>query len=135
MKAQGTYKVKKWEENQYAEISSNMKMAKASVEYSFEGEIEGDAFMEYLMYYKYYDSIDPHKSSAVYTGLMRFEGKLHGKEGSFVIADQGKFENGLAESSLQIINGSGMGELKGISGTGKYSADKDGAQFKLEYDL
>lgn len=135
MKAQGTYKVKKWEENQYAEISSEMKMAKATVEYSFEGEIEGNGLMEYLLFYKYYDSNDPHKSSAVYTGLMRFEGKLQGKAGSFVISDQGKFENGLADSSLQIISGSGTGELRGITGTGKYSADTNGANAELEYNL
>ena len=34
LKAKGTYGVKKWEENVYEQISSEMKMTKASVEYS-----------------------------------------------------------------------------------------------------
>ncbi len=135
MKAEGIYKVKKWDEKPYEEMSAEMKMTKASVEYSLEGEIQGTAFLEYLMFYKYFDQNDPHNSSAVYTGLMKFEGKLQGKEGSFVIEDKGKFENGLADSSLQIISGSGLGGLKGITGTGKYIADKEGARLKLEYTL
>ena len=135
MNASGTYKVKKWEENPYREISPEMKMTKASVEYSIEGEIEGSAALEYLMYYKYFNVDDMHKSSAVYIGLMRFEGKLNGKEGSFIIKDDGLFENGTAGSSLQIIAGSGLGELKNIKGTGQYSATAAGANIEFEYSL
>jgi len=126
MKAKGTYAVKKWEENPYEQISSEMKMTKASIEYLMSGEINGKALVEYLMF---------HKSSALYIGLIRFVGNVQGKEGSFVIEDHGTFENGAASSTLQIISGSGMGELKGIQGTGRYSATRDGAQIELDYNL
>jgi hypothetical protein len=135
MIVKGTYSVKKWEENEYRRISDEAKMTRASVEYAVTGQIEGTASLEYLMYYKYFNADDPHKSSAVYKGLMRFEGKLNGKAGTFVVEDSGKFENGLAGSSLLIITGSGTGELKGIEGTGTYSATKDGAQIELDYTL
>lgn len=135
MKAKGTYAVKKWEENPYEQISSEMKMTKASVEYLVSGQINGSAFVEYLMFYKYFDADDQHKSSAVYIGLIRFVGNLQGKAGSFVIEDRGTFENGSAGSTLQIINGSGTEELKGIQGAGRYSATKDGAQIELDYSL
>lgn len=135
MKAKGTYGVKKWEENVYEQISSEMKMTKASVKYSIEGEINGKANVEYLMFYKYYDANDQHKSSAVYIGIMRFTGSLQGKEGSFAIEDHGTFENGEANSTLQIIAGSGMGELKSIQGTGRYSANQNGAQIELDCTL
>lgn len=135
MKAKGTYQVKKWEENVYEQISAEMKMTKASVEYSMSGEINGKTDVEYLMFYKYFSAEDQHKSSAVYTGILRFTGSLQGKEGSFVIEDHGTFENGEAHSTLQIIAGSGIGELKGIQGTGLYSADKNGAQIELDYTL
>jgi hypothetical protein len=36
---------------------------------------------------------------------------------------------------LQIIAGSGMGELKSIEGTGWYGANQDGAQMELDYTL
>ncbi len=135
MKIKGSYTVKNWEENDYEKVSSEMKMTKASVEYLINGEIEGNASVEYLMFYKYFDSNDPHKSTAVYTGLMKFEGKLQGKEGSFVMEDSGTFENGLASSSLKIINSSGIGELKGIEGSGHYSASKEGAFIELDFTL
>ena len=99
------------------------------------GEINGLSTVEYLMYYKYYDVNDQHKSSAVYIGLLKFAGSIQGKEGSFVIEDHGTFEKGGASSTLQIITGSGMGELKNIHGTGRYSADKDGALIELDYTL
>ena len=135
MKAIGTYTVKKWEEKLYDQISSEMKMTKATVEYSMSGQIEGSAHVEYLILYKYFDEHDQHKSSAMYIGLIRFTGKIQGKEGNFVFEDHGTFENGAASSTLQIIAGSGMGELKGIQGTGRYSANQDGAHIELDYNL
>jgi hypothetical protein len=135
MKAKGTYVVKKWEENAYEQISSEMKMTKASVEYSMSGDINGKALVEYLMFYKYFDAKDQHKSSATYIGLMRFVGIIHGKEGSFLMEDRGIFENGKASSALQIITGSGMGELKSLQGSGRYSANQDGIQIELDYNL
>jgi hypothetical protein len=135
MKAVGTYGVKKWEENAYEQISSEMKMTKASVEYSMSGEIIGKALVEYLMFYKYFDAKDQHKSSAIYIGLMRFAGKVHGKEGSFVIEDHGTFENGGANSTLHIVAGSGQEDFKSIHGTGRYSADHNGAHIELDYNL
>ncbi len=135
MKAIGTYTVKKWDEKLYDQITSEMKMTEATVEYSMSGQIEGKGAVEYLMFYKYFDENDQHKSSAMYIGLIRFVGKVLGKEGSFVIEDHGTFENGAASSTLKIIAGSGIGELKGIQGTGRYSANQDGAHIELDYNL
>ena len=135
MKAEGTYGVKKWEENVYEQISSEMKMTKASVAYSMSGEILGNALVEYLMFYKYFDAKDQHKSSAIYVGLIRFVGSVKGKEGSFAIEDRGTFESGAASSTLQIISGSGTGELHGIQGAGRYSANQYGAHIELDYIL
>lgn len=135
MKAIGTYSVKKWEETLLDQISSEMKMTKSSVEFSMGGQIDGKAFVEYLMFYKYYDENDQHKSSAMYIGLIRFVGKVHDKAGNFVIEDHGTFENGAASSKLKIIEGSGLGELKGINGIGRYSANHEGAQIELDYSL
>ena len=135
MKAKGTYSVKKWEENAGEKTASEQKITKASVEYAISGEINGKAIVEYLMYYKYFDPNDQHKSSATYIGLMGFTGSILGKEGSLVIEDHGTFENGSAKSTLQIITGSGTEELKGMEGTGYYSADQNGFQIELDYIL
>lgn len=135
MNAHGNYTVTKWEENSYDQISPNAKLSKASVEYQFTGEIEGKASVEYLMFYSHFDASDPHKSSAAYAGLIRFQGTLKDKSGSFVLHDQGTFNAGTASSDLRIAAGSGTGALQGISGTGKYRANREGYYFELEYDL
>jgi Protein of unknown function (DUF3224) len=135
MKAKGTGIVKHWEEKTHEQISPHMKMTKASVEYAFEGEINGKALVEYLMFYRYVDPEDQHKSSATYVGLMAFSGKLSGKEGSFVLEDTGTFDSGTAVSTLRIISGSGLGELNQITGTGNYRANQAGHLIELDYSL
>jgi hypothetical protein len=135
MKAKGTYTVKKWDEKIYDHTSFDSKMSKASVEFEVSGEISGKIFIEYLMYYKYFNEKDQHSSSAHYIGLMKFEGSLHGIDGSFIAEDNGDFENGVATSKLQILIDSGMGNLTGLSGKGRYTADKEGAAIELDYSL
>ena len=135
MKAKGIYTVKKWNETTYDQISPLMKMTRASVEYAFSGEIVGSASVEYLMFYSHFDEKDQHGSSASYAGLIRFSGTLAGRQGSFVMKDEGTFEGGLAASALQICEGSGTGSLAGIAGTGMYRADKTGFQCEIDYTL
>lgn len=135
LKAKASYSVKKWEEGTYRQISSEMKMTKASVVYEFSGDLRGIASVEYLMFYRHFDPNDQHKASASYVGLIHFEGNLSGKSGSFVLEDNGTFEGGSANSSLRIAEGSGTGALKDIHGTGRYVANKDGFHLELDYDF
>lgn len=135
MKAQGTYTVKKWVENTYDQISPEMKMTRASIEYALSGEIEGIASVEYLMFYRHVDAKDQHKSSASYAGLLRFNGVVAGSQGSFVMKDDGTFEGGTAVSALRVCEGSGTGSLAGITGTALYRAGQEGYHFELEYKL
>jgi hypothetical protein len=135
MKAQGTYTVKKWVENTYDQISPEMKMTRASIEYALSGEIEGIASVEYLMFYRHVDAKDQHKSSASYAGLLRFNGVVAGSQGSFVMKDDGTFDGGTAVSALRVCEGSGTGSLAGITGTALYRAGQEGYHFELEYTL
>lgn len=135
MKARSTYTVKKWEENIYDQISPEQGMSKASIEFEMKGELEGKASVEYLMFYKSIDPNDQHNSLAVYTGLMRFTGKVNDKTGSFVMEDHGTFEKGTANSTLEIISGSGTDELKNIKGTGNYIANQEGFRLELDYEM
>jgi hypothetical protein len=60
---------------------------------------------------------------------------LGGKKGTFVLEDHGTYEKGAANSVLEVIRGSGTGELRGITGMGSYSASQSGAELELDYDL
>ena len=135
MKVNGSYKVAKWQEAPFDEISPNSRLTRASVEYECSGGIEGKAAVEYLMFYSHFDAKDQHNSSATYVGLIRFEGKINGKRGGMVLRDNGAFQGGTASSELQIAAGSGSGELKGITGKGIYRADRNGCSIELSYDV
>lgn len=134
MKATATYSPTKWDEKPY-EQSSTTKLTKASVEFAFKGQIEGQGLVEYIMFYKSFDETDPHKATASYVGLIRFKGRLDGKNGSFVLEDRGVFEGGEANSILTIIAGSGTDELRGITGTGTYTATEKGSRCELTYEV
>ena len=135
MKVTGSYKPTKWDEEDVHEIAENKKITKASVEFTVTGETEGIASLEYLMYYNYSDPNDQHKSDARYIGFVPFDGMLCGKVGTFAMADRGAFSKGEATSSLTIIEGSGAHELTGITGGGKYSANKDGAVMEITFEV
>jgi hypothetical protein len=135
MKAKGTYTVKKWEESTVQQVTPEKKMTRASVEYGFNGEIEGKGLVEYLMFYAHFDPKDQHNSSASYVALVCFEGTLSGKSGSFVLEDNGSFEGGVAKSTLRIAKGSGTGQLVDIHGTGTYLANQEGYHIELEFDF
>ena len=135
MKAIATASPVKWDEKPYDQMPAPMRTTKASVEFGFKGEVEGVGHTEYIMFYKVFDEKDPHKSTARYIGLTRFEGSVNGKRGGFVYEEQGTFEAGTAKSSVTILPGSGTDGLKGISGTGTTSATQKGSQFELNYEL
>ena len=135
MQAIADYTPTKWDEKPYLSISGNQKMTKASVEMVFTGPMQGKAAVEWLMYYSDFDEKDPHKAVAKYVGLIRFEGKLDGKTGSFVMEDQGEYEAGKARSVSTIITGSGTGELKSIRGDAKSMATPKTCSIELNYSL
>ncbi len=137
MKATGTFRPTKWDEKTIDQISIQQKMTKASVILTFDkgGAIEGEADVEWLMFYSHADEKDQHNSMASYIGLIRFIGSLNGKSGSFVMDDRGTFEAGEAKSEMVIVAGSGTGELVGITGTAESRSSANKASFEIEYEL
>jgi len=123
---------KKWDEKPYDVIENRMKSTKVSAEFAFSGDLEGTASVEYLMFYKAFDPVDPHRSVAQYVGLIQFSGTLKGKFGSFAMIDNGTYEAGAAISKASLVAGSGTGELSKITGEGGYKADQTGCTWQLE---
>ncbi len=135
MRISGNYSVKKWDEKPYDVFEDRMKETKASVEYSFSGDMEGTANVEYLMFYKSFDLKDPHNAVAEYVGLIKITGSVRGRSGTFALTDNGRFEGGTARSTLAIIPSSGTGGLSNISGTEKYEADRSKYAWELDVTL
>ncbi len=135
MKASATFLQTKWDEKPYDDLPKPTRMTKASVEFSFKGQMEGQGHTEFIMFYKEYDERDPHKATAVYVGLTRFTGCVNGKSGSFVMEERGTFEGGAAKSTTTIISGSGTGDLKDVAGSGYGISTQTSSELSLEYAL
>jgi hypothetical protein len=135
MRLYGTYVPAQWDEKTIEVIEDHKKLTRVTAEFAFEGDIEGIAKVEYLMFYSSFDPEDMHKAHAQYVGQIRIIGVLQGRSGSFVVNDMGSFVGGVATSELSIISGSGTGQLAGISGVGEYAADQKGCTWEMEVSL
>ncbi len=128
-RATGTFEIKNWDEKTYEEIGGGAKLTRASVKKSFQGDIEGEGRIEYLMAYR-------EDGTASYVGLERIVGRLGGKSGSFVLQHVGTFEGGVAKTTFTIVPGSGTGELRGLKGEGRFAVGHEPPfPMTLDYDV
>ena len=126
-KIQATFAIKAWDEKPYDEFDGGRKLTRANVKKTFHGDIEGDSSLEYLMLYR-------EDGSASFIGLERVSGKLGDRSGSFVLEHRGTFENGVAQSTWQVVPGSGTGDLRRLSGEGFGTAGhSEEIAFTLDY--
>lgn len=128
--ATGKFAIKSWDEKPYAELAEGGKLTRASVTQAFQGDIDADGALEYLMAYR-------PDGTAEYVGLARIEGRLGGRSGSFVLRLTGGFENGLARAQWSVVTGAGTGGLQTLRGQGGFDAvhGQSEVPYYLEYDL
>ncbi|HMB67976.1 MAG TPA: DUF3224 domain-containing protein [bacterium] len=127
--ATATFKVTGWDERPYDEMSNGPRLTRATVTKTFEGEVEGEGSVEYLMTH-----LDD--GGASFVGLERVVGRVGGREGTFVLQHSGTFEDGTAHDSWFVVPGSGTGELRGLRGEGRFdSGHAEEYPFRFEYEL
>jgi hypothetical protein len=127
--AAGPSSVKSWDESTYQDLGENGKLTKATVAFSLEGDLTGEATWDAVMCYR-------PDGTAVFTGMQRVAGQLAGRQGSFVAQADGEFADGEARTRWQVIDGSGTGGLTGLTGTGSAVATSTPpGTFSLDYDL
>jgi hypothetical protein len=127
-RATGTFKIEGWDEQTYSESNDGAKLTRASVKQAFSGDIEGEGDVEWLMCYRPDQTAD-------FVGLQRIVGALAGRSGSFVaLQSGGTFDGKEARGELSVVPGSGTGELRGLRGTGEFSAPMGStASITLDY--
>lgn len=125
----GTFEITKWDEQPYDEIASGPKLTRASVTQAFTGGIEGGGAVEYLMMHR-------SDRTAVFVGLLRVDGRIGTRSGTFVLQCQGTYEEGIATCSWSVVPGFGTGELSGLRGEGGFNAGHGGkASYTLDHDF
>jgi hypothetical protein len=127
--AKARFEFKNWDEKPYSEIDGGLKLTSASVTNSFQGDIEGEGTLTYLMSYL-------EDGSVPFIGLERVVGRVGDRSGSFVLQHSGTFEGGAAKATWFVVPGSGTGDLRGLRGEGGYVATHEQpTPCTLDYDF
>jgi hypothetical protein len=127
--ATGTFNVTGWDESTFDELDDGAKLTRATIGQAFTGDLEADVRWETLMGYR-------GDGTAVITGLARITGTLGGRSGSFVCLTEGTYDGTEARSTWTIVEGSGTGDLKGMTGEGTSAATSEPpGHYTLTYEL
>ena len=125
--ATGTFAVKSWDEKPYSESEGQPKLVHADVVYSYNGDLEGEGVIAYLMCYS-------SNNITYFTGYEQVTGRLGERSGSFVLHHNGTFAEGAVNDSVTVVSGAATGDLIGLIGTGFCGGDGE-AIFSLDYDI
>ena len=129
--AQAAFSMKSWDEKTWDGRPWNevegRKFTRAQVTRAYQGDLEGEGRVEFLMFYR-------EDGTASYLGLEEVVGRLGGKSGSFAVQHNGQYANGAATVSSVIVPGSGTGELAGLSGEVHSVATEDQEAYPVTID-
>ena len=128
--ASGSFSVSSWKEDVYDEPEGpegGGKLTRATVELAFSGAIDGVAAFEWLMAYRA-------DGTAHFVGLALLRGSVDGRAGTFVLENTGEFDGMVAKGEWSVVQGSGTGDLEGLTGAGGFQAGQE-ATYTLEYEL
>lgn len=78
---------------------------------------------------------NPASGTAAYVALEHVTGTLDGKQGGFVLQHAGTMQAGAQQLTINIVPGSGTGELSGITGTCKIDIVKGDHFYEIAYSL
>ena len=111
--------IKSWDEKPYRELPDGSKFTRADV--VLEGEPDSglsSATFEALMFYR-------PDGTTTYVTLMRVEGAVDGRSGTFVLQGDGTFDGKSAKGRSKVVPGSGTGDLADLTGTGRSVSTHD----------
>ncbi len=126
-----SYAVKSWNETTWEgeghREAPAPKRTHAEVVYAYEGDMEGESRIHYLMNYN-------DEKSGQFVGLEHFHGRVHGRRGSFVMRHVGVFAGEMVEAEVTIQAGSAAGELKGMEGNARIHLVGEQASYPLQLE-
>jgi hypothetical protein len=124
-----TFTSKAWEETPYDEIDAGRKLTRVHAVFAYEGDVEGEGTVDYLMAY----SPD---GTGGFVGLERIVGRIGDRTGSFVARHTGTFDPKSVTTRWDFVPGLGTDALGGITGGGNLKLEGHGPYpFNFEYDF
>lgn len=107
--------------------TANPPLAEINIHETFTGDIDGTSTVRALQ-------VQHRDHSASLVSMQRFQGKLGGRQGTFVLQGSETVENGKIKATWFVVPGSGTGELSGLRGEGGFRGDfGKGSEGTLDY--
>lgn len=116
----GSFEVNAWDEQPLDERGPDQKLTRAAVRKTYTGDAVGTSITEWVMAYA-------PDGTASFVGMERLTGDIDGRRGSIVLRHVGRYEDGAARGTLEVVSGSGTGELMDAAGGGGFVADPGGS--------
>lgn len=128
MQATGTFDVKLTPQTAAPGIEA-ARLGRMTIDKQFHGELEAASLGEMLA------MRSEVAGSAGYVALERVTGRLHGREGSFVLQHSGSMNRGVSSLTLTVVPDSGSGALTGLSGSMTIAIEHGQHRYSMDYLL
>jgi hypothetical protein len=126
--ATGTFEITGMHEDPWGRNGDEPRLTRAGGTQRFSGDIEGEGVVEWLACYI--------GGRARLVGLQRIAGTVGERDGSFVIEATSDHDGKQSSGVWRILDGTGSGELAGISGSGSFQAGGGRTvSYRLDYEL
>jgi hypothetical protein len=118
--------VTSWDEKTIIE-SGATKITRTTMGQSCSGDLKGNSSSELVMYYQ-------DGGTATIVGFLTIDGSIGDRAGTLVLQSIGGFDGSEATADLTVVQGSGTGNLAGVTGNGSSVAPSGPTAF-VELDL
>ncbi len=129
MKVSGSFEVALKPLEPYAAGADGVNLGRMSIDKTFSGELSAKSSGEML------SASSSVQGSAGYVAVEQVTGSLSGRQGSFVLQHYGRMDKGKSSLLLEIVPGSGTGELKGIEGKMNIRIENKQHFYDFEYEV
>lgn len=126
VKVSGSFEVNLAPLGAHAQGIDGVILGRMSIDKQFNGDLVATSKGEML------SAMTSVKGSAGYVAIEQVSGVLSGKNGSFVLQHFGTMNQGADRLVLEVVPGSGSGELSGL--TGKMAIKIEGGQHYYDFD-
>ena len=121
------FRIKSWDEKTFEDIGNGAKLTRASVSYSYNGDIEGDSKLDFLMAYR-------EDGTGNFVGLEHIAGQVGERTGSFIVQHSGTFNADGVKVTLSIMPGSGTSDLQNLRGEGSAFLPSQQEEYSITLD-
>lgn len=129
MKVTGKFEVELKPLETCAQGKDEINLGRMSIDKTFSGELEASSCGEMLT------AMTAVQGSAGYVAIEQVSGSLSGKRGSFVLQHFGIMNRGSDRLLLEVVPGSGTGQLSGLSGEMAIRIEDGQHYYDFEFEL